>query len=586
MLSQAPRCEPVRSAARNLDGQDTNARQVHGVATLIVLQGPDKGRTLRTGDEVVIIGRGSPQVPLTDQTVSRRHAELKKVDDGWVLTDLKSANGTYLNGGRITKPTRLKHGDQVRVGSTLLVYTGEETAQQFSGTSLPRDLVTLDAGSPGTDASVVASAPAGEDSLVLPPPETAYAVKAWNIMRQLASVIGSLLPTNQLLVRVLELIFEEVDVEQGVILVNDPQTGEFLPEVVKIRSPLPVGPTNGHQIVASRTIINHVVKSREGVLCSNVVADKRFDSGKSVQNLGMRSVICVPIVAREQILGIIHLDCPLTKHTYNEHELRLVTAIGYQAGLAIENARLVQSQVQRERLAAVGETIAQLSHYVKNILQGMRSGADVVERGLERRDLLITAQGWRVVERNLDRSYNLMLNMLAFSKPREPRFEPLQPNRIVEEVVALVQKQADAKRVMLLPDLDEHIPSIPLDYEGIYQVILNIVTNAIDAVAADLGRINVRTHYAADRQMAEIIVTDNGPGVPPEQRERVFEPFYSSKGQGGTGLGLAVARKIVAELGGRIELAGPPDGGAEFRVCLPTTREAQQSAGETQGPAR
>jgi signal transduction histidine kinase/pSer/pThr/pTyr-binding forkhead associated (FHA) protein len=586
MLAQPPRCEPRKPEARNFRGQDASVQQVNGVATLIVLQGPDKGRTLRTGDEVVVIGRGSPQIPLTDQTVSRRHAELKKADEGWVLTDLKSANGTYLNGARITKPTRLKHGDQVRVGSTLLVYTGEETAQQFAGTSLPRDLVTLDAGSPGTDASVVASAPAGEDSLVLAAPDTAYAVKAWNVMRELASVIGSLIPTDQLLARVLDLIFQEVDVEQGVILVSDPQTGDFLPEVVRLRSPLPVRPSNGQQIVASRTIINHVVKSREGVLCSNVVADKRFESGKSVQNLGMRSVICAPIVAREQILGIIHLDCPLTRHTYNEHELRLVTAIGYQAGLAIENARLVHSQVQRERLAAVGETIAQLSHYVKNILQGMRSGAEVVERGLDRRDLLTTAQGWRIVERNLDRSYNLMLNMLAFSKPREPRFEALQLNRIVEEVVALVQKQADAKRVMLLPDLDEHIPPIPLDYEGIYQVILNIVTNAIDAVAAEHGRINVRTHYAPDRQMAEIIVTDNGPGIPPEQREHVFEPFYSSKGHGGTGLGLAVARKIVAELGGRIDLIDPPDGGAEFRVHLPTTREAQQNAGETQGPPR
>ena len=97
----------------------------------------------------------------------------------------------------------------------------------------------------------------------------------------------------------------------------------------------------------------------------------------------------------------------------------------------------MQSHLQRERLAAAGETVAYLSHYIKNILQGMRSGADIVERGLEKRDLAATAQGWHIVERNLDRSYHLMLNMLAFSKQREPRFEALQVNRIVEEVVAL-----------------------------------------------------------------------------------------------------------------------------------------------------
>ncbi len=555
------------------------------LATLIVLQGPDKGRTLRTSDDVVILGRGSPQIPLTDQTISRRHAELRSADGGWVLSDLQSANGTYLNGVRVTKPARLKQGDQVRVGSTLLVYTGDESVQQYAGPGIPRDLVTLDAGSPSTDAAVVATTPANEESLVLAAPETAYAVKAWNVLRELASVIASLLPTDQLLARVLDIVFQEVNVERGVIFVRDAQTDELLPEVVRFRTGVQPRSDDGQGIIASRTIINHVVQSHEGVLCSNVVADKRFESGKSVQNLGMRSVICAPIVAREQILGVIHLDCPITRHTYNEHELRLVTAIGYQTGLAIENARLVQSHMQRERLAAAGETVAYLSHYIKNILQGMRSGADVVERGLDKRDLILTAQGWRIVARNLDRSYHLMLNMLAFSKPREPRFETLQLNRIVEEVVQLVQKQADARRIMLLTDLDEHVPAIPLDYEGMHQVVLNLVTNAIDAVDAEHGRINVRTHFAPDQQEVVVLVTDNGPGVPPELREKIFEPFYSSKGHGGTGLGLAVARKIVAELGGTIELADPPDGGAELRVRLPAARREQAGAADTQGPA-
>ena len=554
------------------------------LATLIVLQGPDKGRTLRTSDDTVLIGRGATQIPLTDQTISRRHAELRKLDGGWLLTDLNSANGTYLNGVRLQKATRLKHGDQVRVGSTLMVYTGDESVQEFSGASIPTDLVTLDAGRPGVDSAVVASIPANEDSLVLAAPETAYAVKAWNVMRELSDVIGSLLPTAQLLVRVMDIIFQEAEVDRGVIFVRDEATGELLPEVVRLRGPAQAAESNGKSIIASRTIINHVVDARQGVLCSNVVADKRFQSGKSVQNLAMRSVICAPIVAREQVLGVIHLDCSVTRHTYSESELRLVTAIGYQTGLAIENARLVQSHLERERLAAAGETVAYLSHYIKNILQGMRSGADVLERGLEKRDLATTGQGWRIVERNLDRSYNLMLNMLAFSKQREPRFELLQLNRIAEEVVELVQKQADAKRVVLLADLDEHAPPIPLDYDGVHQVMLNLVTNAIDAVDRERGMVHVRTRYDAERRVAVLSVTDNGPGVSADMRQKIFEPFYSSKGHAGTGLGLAVSRKIVQELGGTIELVDPPDGGAEFRVHLPAAPREQRGSGDTQGP--
>jgi signal transduction histidine kinase len=554
------------------------------LATLFVLQGPDKGRTLRTDEDEVLIGRGSAQIPLTDQTVSRRHAELRASDHGWTLADLNSANGTYVNGVRIAKPVRLKHGDQIRVGSTLLVYAGDEAIQKFSGGNIPTDLVTLDAGSLSVDASIVASVPSSEDSVVMAAPETAYAVKAWNVMRELNAVIGSLLPSDQLLARVLDIIFEEVPVDRGLVFVRDEKTGEFLPEVVRFRGHGEREEQDEKSIIASRTIINHVVSTREGVLCSNVVADKRFQSGKSVQNLGMRSVICVPILAREQVVGLIHLDCLVTRHTYSEHELRLLTAIGYQAGLAIENARLVQAALERERLAAAGETVAYLSHYIKNILQGMRSGADVLQRGLDRRDFSVTGQGWRIVEKNLDKSYNLMLNMLAFSKERQPRLERLQVNRIVDEVVGLLQKQADDSGVVLLTDLDDAIPPIPVDADGIHQVVLNLVTNAIDAVPRDSGIINVRTRYEPELRHVVITVADNGPGVPEGLKEKVFDAFFSTKGHAGTGLGLAVARKIVVELGGRLELRDARGGGAEFQVFLPATERT--AAGDTLGPVR
>ena len=554
------------------------------MATLYVLQGPDKGRTLKTQDEVVLIGRGSDQIPLTDQTISRRHAELRVKDGTWMLVDLNSANGTYVNGVRIEKPLRLKHGDQIRLGSTLLVYGGDESVEQLSGPNIPSDMVTLDAGSLSVDSTIVASVPSSEDSVVMAAPETAYAVKAWNAMRALSDVFSSLLPIDQLLARVMDIVFEEVEVDRGIIFVRDEETDEMMPEVVRFRSRESKSEAERQTIIAPRSIVKHAIESREGVLCSNIVSDERFRSGKSVQKLGMRSVICTPIVVREQVLGVIHLDCPVTRHTYNEHELRLITAIGYQTGLAIENARLVQSHLQRERLAAAGEAVAYLSHYIKNLLQGVRSGADVLGRGLERQDFAQATEGWRIVDRNLDKSYNLMLNMLAFSKDREPRLEMLQLNRVVDDAVALVQKQADAAKVVVLADLDDAAPPFPLDYDGIHQVILNLLTNAVDAVPRGGGLVNVRTRYDVAGKQVILSVADNGPGVPEDRRSAVFEAFLSTKGHGGTGLGLAVARKIVGELSGNIELISPPEGGAVFEVTLPTVPALPASPGDTHGP--
>jgi signal transduction histidine kinase len=96
--------------------------------------------------------------------------------------------------------------------------------------------------------------------------------------------------------------------------------------------------------------------------------------------------------------------------------------------------------------------------------------------------------------------------------------------------------------------------------------------------------VHVRTRYDAERRVVVLSVADNGPGVPADTRQKIFEPVYSSKGHAGTGLGLAVSRKIVQELGGTIELVNPPDGGAEFRVNLPAAPREQPSSGDTQGP--
>jgi signal transduction histidine kinase len=556
------------------------------VATFIVLQGPDKGRTIRARDEVILLGRLSDQVPLTDHTVSRRHAQIKHEADSFVLYDMNSVNGTYLNGVRLQRPTRLKHGDQIRIGSTLLVFTGAESLEQISGASIPQDLVNLDAGADAVDASIVSRVPSNEDSVVMAGPETASAVKAWRVIRQLSDVIGSLLPPDQLLNRVMDIVFEEVPVERGIILMRDQATSDLLPEIVRfIRGGMQQADEG--PIITSRTVINHVVEARDGVLSSNIVSDRRFRAGKSAQNLGMRSVICAPIVAREQVLGVIYLDCPVTRHTYNEHELRLITAIGYQTGLAIENARLVQHHMQQERLAASGETVAYLSHAIKNIIHGMRSGGDLVERGISKRELPIIFQGWRIVDRNLDKVYKLMMNMLAFSKEREPNLEMVQLNKVVDEVVRDMQGQADRKSAVLLTDLEEDAPPLMLDYEGVHQLVLNLVSNAIDAVDESNGIINVSTRHEADNKVVILTVADNGPGIPEDQRERIFEPFHSTKGHGGTGLGLAVARKTVNELGGSISVRTPTEGhGAEFVVRFPTHRDTLPDPADTSGPNR
>jgi signal transduction histidine kinase len=255
------------------------------------------------------------------------------------------------------------------------------------------------------------------------------------------------------------------------------------------------------------------------------------------------------------------------------------------AGLAIEDARLANERVRTERLAAAGETVAALSHYIKNILQGLKGGSEVVEMGLHDQAIDTVDQGWEIVRRNLENIYSLTMNMLAFAKRRDPRCEPVQLCTLVRDVLKLVQHRADEQGVLLKADLEDGMPAIPVDEHGIHQVVLNIVSNAVDAVPKSTGVVTVKVSYDAAGDVAELTVGDNGPGVPEDQLERIFDPFYSTKGHGGTGLGLAVARKIVDEHRGLISLKSVANAGTLVRVTLPVHPGEGIDSAATHGPA-
>lgn len=550
--------------------------------TLHVLQGPDKGRTYQTPGEPAIIGRSSDHIQLSDNSASRQHAEVRPANGNWLLTDLNSSNGTYLNGQRILHPTQLKHGDQIKVGSTLLVFSGQENVDSFTGARTIGNRVDLDLSGVSAGSSILSTIDASEESVILQPPETADAVAAWNIVYRVAEMVGSVDSADAFLERIADILFDHLIVDQLVLLMCDKESKQLTPQIVRCRNP---EHTPRPKVVTSQTIINHVLKTKDGVLCANAMTDERFraeSNHDSIHLLGLRSIICVPIVVRDEIHGVVHLDCSMSHHTYTQEQLRLIVAIGRLVGLTIENMRLTESRVRTERLAAAGETVAYLSHYIRNILQGLQGGAEVIELGLKQASLDRMKTGWHLVRSNLDRIFILTMNMLTFSKERQPRIEMAQINKIVEDVIVLVQNRADEKGVMLLTELGD-VPAIYLDYEGVHQVVQNIVLNAIEASPQKNGRVNISTSYNENPGQVVVAIHDNGPGIPEKEREKIFDAFHSSKGHGGTGLGLAAASKIVGELSGHIEVQSVVDEGTTFHVRLPASPARPSDSEKTHG---
>jgi two-component system NtrC family sensor kinase len=545
------------------------------VLVLHVLQGPDRGKKFELpAHEPQLIGRSTEALPITDSTVSRRHAELTPDDGKWYLRDLESANGTFVNGQRITQRVQLSPGDQIKCGSTLMVFAvAPDEKPQHVIAMMPAE---------NFDVTVERQMNSDMQTMIRSSPDPALAAaEHLRVIYELTALTSSTLDRKELLEQVMDLIFSEFNADRGFILLQEKPTDRPEPAVVRYK----VRPKtlDEGRIPVSRTIVQHTLERGEGILSTNAMNDSRFRSGDSVRDYGIRSAICVPIKAGERTFGVIHIDSSLVNFVFTEEQLRLMNVIGHHTGLALQSAEVLRSKVQNERLAAMGETVASLSHSIKNILQAMRGGADAVELALNRNDLKLAREGWPILARNLDRIYALTLNMLAYSKQRALEIDWISVSRLIQEVAELVQPQCERKRAALILDLAEDMPPVPADANALHQALMNLLTNAIEAVPAKGGVVTVKTRFLPDLQLAEIVVSDNGPGIDPAWRDQIFEPFTSTKGQRGTGLGLAVTRKIIEEHGGHIQLAPPTGKGASFMITLPSDRPATDS-GDTHMP--
>ena len=253
-----------------------------------------------------------------------------------------------------------------------------------------------------------------------------------------------------------------------------------------------------------------------------------------------------------------------------------------------EIKRLQSELIQSERLSAIGQAVAGMAHYTKNILNGLQGGVYMVNTSLKKNKPDLLPKGWAMVENNVGRISDLVMNMLIYSKEREPDYVDCSPNDVAEEVYNLMHEALEAEaaklydlakkeyKVKLFKDLDPSIDQCYMDPTGTHRCLLNLVTNAVDACTLESDEdkdfaIVIRTRKEEDVIRFDVI--DNGSGMTEEVQEKLFERFFSTKGPKGTGLGLLVTRKIVDEQGGTISFESAPGEGTTFTIRFPCGKE-------------
>jgi len=255
------------------------------------------------------------------------------------------------------------------------------------------------------------------------------------------------------------------------------------------------------------------------------------------------------------------------------HEQEMVVgSVGFFQDLR-EIKHLEQELVKSERLAAIGQTVAGLAHYIKNILGGLKGGMYIVNIGLDKKDMIKLKKGWEIIQQNISRISTLVMDLLTYSKERKPEHKNCYPNKIAEEICALMETKASENNIEIIRDFDKSIGTVFMDPVTLHRSLLNLVSNAIDACIFDPEtekkfQIRLKTSHENDT-LIKFDVIDNGCGMNDETKKSLFTSFFSTKAGQGTGLGLLVTQKLIHEHGGEIDCTSEARKGSTFTIRLP-----------------
>ncbi len=312
---------------------------------------------------------------------------------------------------------------------------------------------------------------------------------------------------------------------------------------------------------------------------------------EDMRRAGRASAAIVPLQVRSRMVGALLIT--FRQHRIlSELELETLQAMGSHFAAAIESHRLLQEVrgraeelarlhaelkhaqqqlVEHERLAALGELSAVVAHEVRNPLGAIFNALATLRRFVEPAGpahTLVT-----ILEEEANRLNRMVDDLLDFARPSSPDPQPVPLERLLQDAVR--NATSGQTRVRVEWALEQDVPPVPVDERMMRQAFLNLALNAVQAMPQG-GLLRVAARRCSERPGAIVEFTDTGPGIPPELRERLFKPFFTTKATG-TGLGLAIVQRTLDAHSGRISIESPPGGGTTFRLVLPLGPETVAS---------
>jgi len=517
--------------------------------------------------DMLIIGR-SPEADLCidHPTVCAQHAVVVRVGQSVIVSAL-AATGQVLVNEREARRSFLQPGDRVRVGSVELTLMGPGHHSFVEDDDETEEFAVA-------EAELVKRIDLGR------PP--AFHPRAAELLFQLTQILSRPLDEKPLIEAVLDLCLAGLRSDNAAMGLVDEQGG--VTEVASRsrqtgRLPPPCGRL-------SRSLCAQLVSARVGLVVRDLWVDERFSAADSLVDASVRAVMGVPMVAAGEVVGVLVVTCYSPHTAFSEADLDLLTLLGAHLGLWLRASRVQRRQaeiieqlertqahlmattdrlVRAEQMVAAGRVATHAAHEVRNLLQPLSIVRLLAERHPEDEDVMeITA----LIEQSRDRVLAVIRELQTSTKGEASSLcpEAMSLGDLIDRTWQLLRHDAVFRDVhLVLPDPGPEI-RVHGDMGLLQQVLINLLRNAAQATGPG-GTVRLRVGVGGQEACLE--VEDDGPGVPANLRDRIFEPFFSTKGADGLGLGLDIARQTVRRHGGELRLVDGVGPGAAFRLSLP-----------------
>jgi signal transduction histidine kinase len=335
-----------------------------------------------------------------------------------------------------------------------------------------------------------------------------------------------------------------------------------------------------NKLLSRRQTIVDLYELNKVAIIDDILNDPRVQHPQEAWEEGIRMMLDIPLGLRGQIVGIIRVYFTEIRNIPRQ-ELSFLVSCATCGACAIEKARLMETQksqydhlvLQTEKLSALGRMAAGIAHEINNPLAGILLYSTNLLKKTPKDGPM--RDGLEIIVHETQRCGNIIQELLEFSREGEPDKALANINDVIEKAFNIVENELRLHHIDIRKQLSVDMEDIFLDANQMEQVFVNLLLNAVEAIQ-ERGKVTIRSHMGLDEKSEIVEVEDTGCGIPPENIERIFEPFFSSKANG-TGLGLAVSFGIVQKHGGKIKVASQVGHGTKFTIELPLVPMAAAS---------